>query len=129
MPCQRRYLLFGWVVLVVVAIAAVVGPWRVTAAHYERVRLGMTEEEVEAVLGPPGQYNSLYSFLPISHTWGVDYSFVAAMGRHNSSGVLRKAWECGNVRVLVTFDQPGGRVVSKALVHPGPNDPDNRHEP
>ncbi len=49
----------GLVVLAgVAAFAARPRPNRVTRANYERIREGMTLAEVQAILGPPGDYSS-----------------------------------------------------------------------
>jgi hypothetical protein len=59
---RRRKLLVALVGLAVVATAGVVVLWprpeRVTKENYDRMHVGMTRTEVEAILGPPGDYRS-----------------------------------------------------------------------
>jgi hypothetical protein len=60
---RRRKLLPGAVaVLVTLAGVAALVLWpradRVTRANFDRIRVGMSRAEVEAILGPPGDYRT-----------------------------------------------------------------------
>jgi hypothetical protein len=59
---RRRTLLVALAGLAVVVAAGAVALWsradRVTRANYERIQIGMTRADVEAILGPPGDYRS-----------------------------------------------------------------------
>jgi hypothetical protein len=56
---HKRYLLVALAALAVAGTVAVPGPRpRFTLADYERVRLGMTKGELEAVLGKSGDYTT-----------------------------------------------------------------------
>jgi hypothetical protein len=58
---RRRKLLVALALAVAVAAAAVVllpRPDRIAREDYDRIRPGMTRGEVEAILGPPGDYRT-----------------------------------------------------------------------
>jgi hypothetical protein len=60
---RKRTLLVALAGLTVVVAAGVVVLWprassRVTPENFDRIRKGMTQQEVEAVLGPPGDYRT-----------------------------------------------------------------------
>jgi hypothetical protein len=59
---RRRTLLVALVGLAVVGAAGVVVLWprteRVTRENFDRIRKGMTRQEVEALLGPPEVYST-----------------------------------------------------------------------
>jgi hypothetical protein len=100
--------LFALVALAVAGAVTVLWPWpRVTKESYERIKLGMTRGEVEAILGvPPGDYTGgptrssrLKSEMEIAHdlswsggspeTWGEWWKGDAAdvMVRFSPSGL------------------------------------------
>jgi hypothetical protein len=60
---RRRKLLVALAGLAVVVAAGVIALWptrpnRVTRENYDRIQIGMTRAEVEAILGPPGDYTT-----------------------------------------------------------------------
>jgi hypothetical protein len=59
---RRRKLLVALAGLAVVVAVGVVVLWppedRITEANLERIKEGMTQAEVEAILGPPGDYRT-----------------------------------------------------------------------
>jgi hypothetical protein len=58
---KLRWVLAGVAVVALLAVAAVVlwpYPNRVTRQNFDRIRLGMSLAEVEAILGPPGDYRT-----------------------------------------------------------------------
>src|SRR4051794_27830266 len=72
---MRKWLVGGisFALLLASLIMALVGPWpcRVNRATFERIKEGMTQEEVHTILGgPPGEYltrppdNQLYPYPP-----------------------------------------------------------------
>jgi hypothetical protein len=94
------------VILVVLAVLAFVlwpGPWA-SAENFARVRPGMTLAEVEAIVGPPGEFTSQPDDLRGNRWWEWD-------GHHPTpeSGTFVE-WKTDVSRAVVFFDA-GGRVV------------------
>jgi hypothetical protein len=59
---RRRKLLVALAVLAAVVAAGVVvwpRPLRATRENYDRIQVGMSRAEVEAILGPPGDYRTV----------------------------------------------------------------------
>jgi len=59
---RRRTLLVALAGLAVVVAVGVVVLWpradRITEANFERIRVGMSRTDVEAILGPPGDFRT-----------------------------------------------------------------------
>jgi hypothetical protein len=104
---QRRKL--GWVLAglaVVVAVGAVVlwpRPDRITLEHFEQVAEGMTLAEVEAILGPPGDYRS------IRHTEVPPSTPVELICTFGQARVIfkSKSWHTDGGHASVAFDASG----------------------
>ena len=81
----------------------------ITPASYERIRVGMTEKEVEAVLGVrPGDYSGGRAYFPASPRrpgWPP-----LGSGRRETL----RMWAGDEVAVYVWFDD-GGQAVDKML--------------
>jgi hypothetical protein len=95
----RRRFLLGGVVLLALVVAVVRLPWlirkmsppAVSHERYERIKVGMTPEEVEAILGvPPGKYETrrhrriTYAFPWSDYIWRGDEGTIAV--RFDGSG-------------------------------------------
>jgi hypothetical protein len=110
---RRRTLLVVLAGLAVVVAVGVVALWpqavdRVTKESYDRIHAGMTRTEVEAILGPPGDYSSG----PTSG--GIDYGgILEARMRGSDAG----SWNGDTGEILLTFDER--RVTT---MHFGPNE-------
>jgi hypothetical protein len=99
---------FELVAVVLVVLAGLVfvlwpGPWA-SAENFARVRPGMTLAEVEAIVGPPGEFTSQPDDLRGQRWWERD-------GHHPTpeSGTFVE-WKTDVSRAVVFFDA-GGRVV------------------
>lgn len=87
-------------------IAAVVlwpRPSRVTPENYERIRDGMTRAEVEAILGPPGNYTTA----PVVYRFGANGTFPAPEGNPPPSIDNAAFWWSDVVVILVDFGEAG----------------------
>jgi len=75
---------------------------RVTAENYERLRKGMTRAEVEAILGPPGDYASGPAVGEDELWWRLRFQLA------DHSWVGNSAW------IMVTYekDLPGPELVN-----------------
>jgi hypothetical protein len=65
---NRLIIAFGFLVALIVSGASVgfrSAPATITKENYDRIRLGMTRSEIEAILGPPGDYTTR----PTSDLW------------------------------------------------------------
>jgi hypothetical protein len=124
---RRRKLLAALAGLAVVVGAGVVVLWpraeRITRENYEAIRLGMTRAEVEAILGPPGDYATVP--FDIGSGSEVDpsdvyvYCLVAPLPLSSSddSSRVRACW-CGNDRlIMIAYDGPNGGVEALSSTH------------
>jgi hypothetical protein len=77
----------------------------ITADAYARIQLGMTQEEVEGILGvPPGDY-----------AWGEwlkNDTLVSADFKSSNDRLRYELWHGSGVRIAIGFDQQS-KVVSK----------------
>ena len=57
---RRKLIALAGLAVLVAAGAFVLWPRpdRITRANYDRIRMGMSRAEVEAILGPPGDYTT-----------------------------------------------------------------------
>jgi hypothetical protein len=124
---RRRTLLVVLVGLaVVVAVGAVVlwpqPPSRITRENFARIKEGMSRAEVEAILGPPGDYRTRLgeSQMNFDQSWNpdlVDYGPAVATWqpatdldtgrRANFSGAF---WISDSMRIDILSDDESGRV-------------------
>ena len=101
---RRRNLLLviaGLAVVVSTAGAVVLWPQsvRITATNYERIRVGMSRAEVEAILGPPGDYtNGPILILPEPGVVLGEFAFDASVNRK---------WSGDRAMIKVTFGPTG----------------------
>jgi hypothetical protein len=78
-------------------------PNRFTPENYDRIHKGMTQSEVEALLGPPGDYT----------TMDTDLGGTATMDVDHSGGQYRPVvWRSERANVFVHLN-PRGEVVGK----------------
>ena len=99
---KRVCLLIG--VLALLIIAGILFFWprnRITQANLERIREGMTKEEVIAILGPPGNYET------VTREWAGARA-VRFPGKQEN-------WYTDDLGVFVSFDN-NGKVLEKASV-------------
>jgi hypothetical protein len=125
---RRKRLKLLAAVVVVLAAGTTLALWprpdRITRASYERIREGMSRADVEAVLGPPGDYRTgpttpEYSLSGGQEGWNTGngpalITFGDAAEWREPEGMLTCKWH-GDRRVIrVTFD-PDGRAVDAML--------------
>jgi hypothetical protein len=112
---RKRLLIFaGGVLAVFVAASAVrflMAPGRfIDREHYDRISKGMTQAEVEAILGaPPGSYNRATT----EFQWNGPVPEQPANGR-------RAYWVGDDGHIEVTFDAKSGTVLVKLYMEPVP---------
>ena len=119
---RRRLLVFAVLVIALVAVVAA-GYWAIAPAQrlgragYERVQLGMTEAEVEDVLGaPPGSHLDL----PEGQT--VSYVHAGAESKGARDGPKGLSWVSNTGHIGVTFGADG-RVTGVAFTPLRRNNP------
>jgi hypothetical protein len=119
---RSRRLLIAAALVVLAAGGAALISWRpetaISRANYERLKLGVGREEVQAVLGPPRNESTgplvanLWPRGPIDvreaclTEWACDVSLT-----HD----LPEEWVSDNVIIRLTFDS-AGRVVAKSAI-------------
>jgi hypothetical protein len=121
---RRRTLLVALVGLAVVVAAVVVLLWpragRVTRANRDRIRIGMSRADVEAILGPPGDYATVL-FCEGSGS-AVDPREVYAEAARSFSPVNARdrdqACWCGNDCVIFIAFDVDGRVLGQSSMQP-----------
>jgi hypothetical protein len=104
---RRRTLLVALAGLAVVAAGVVVlwpGRDRVTPENFDRVRAGMTRAEVDAILGPPGDYTTAPTE-GVRVTRSKDYPTFRAPG--SESAYLQSCWLSDTAQAVVWFDYSG----------------------
>jgi hypothetical protein len=112
---RKRWLLMAGVVLAafvaVLAVRAYLGPGRwIDREHYNRIWKGMTQAEIEALLGaPPGHYNRATT------------SYQSRDLTPEEPAQARRAyWVGDDGYIRVTFDPQAGTVVAKQFMEPVP---------
>jgi hypothetical protein len=123
---KLRWVLAGLAVLVGTAGLIVQSPQppsRITRENYYRVREGMTRAEVEAILGPPGDYRTSLGETacvgPEPWSWDVDledYCDRIATWQHiggkyaerQSSGI----WRSDSIEIGMFSDDDSGRILT-----------------
>src|ERR1700722_4653383 len=106
--CRRKLLgvLAGVAVVGALLLLRPASPLRFTRQSFGRIETGMTQQEVEAILGPPDDYRT-------AETEG-DIECLALQGDvfgQASPGTQTKLWRSDTADVAVSFD-PTGRVSS-----------------
>jgi hypothetical protein len=110
---RRQWLLVTFLLLVPAAIATVGLSWNanrarnsdpISSKNYERIRLGMTDGEVQAVLGGPAdrQY----------HPWDVAVFLPPAPG---TSPEWEKMWLGKDKSVIIVHFDSDGKVCNKTF--------------
>ena len=124
---RRRKLLVVLAGLAVLVAAGAVVLWpeppsRITRENFDRVREGMTQAEVEAILGPPGDYRTRlgdtnYDFA--EEGWRTDRDeydpTIATWRRPISGGSVIADWVGDTIRVQVYADDTRGVALSSAV--------------
>jgi hypothetical protein len=106
---KRKLLLLFFGCLAAVLLAGywtlrLTAPWKgITIEKYEAIKVGMTEEEVEAILGTKGEV------YPSSKRSGF---YFATSGWRMSSDCVGKEWVGKKIAVCCRFDE-AGRVAIK----------------
>jgi hypothetical protein len=84
---------------------------RITHENCDRIRAGMTRAEVEAILGPPGDYTTgPTSPKPTSPKWdGQDLlPLYVRLGLGDDPGPATcESWDCDSASITVSFAQNG----------------------
>jgi hypothetical protein len=83
---------------------------QVTRANYNRIQIGMARAEVEAILGPPGDYAGIHSRLDYSRLEG-DFNMLATFDRYGADRA--GYWEGYEAVILLKFDT-SAHVLTKA---------------
>jgi hypothetical protein len=125
---RRRTLLvaLGGILAVVVAAGVVVlwptQPNRITQENYDRIHGGMTRTEVEAILGPPGDYRTGLGESALDtegRDWFPDSDIHVRRIRAGSliaELCIWTSWESDSFAINIEFDDSGS-VVDK-VGHP-----------
>jgi hypothetical protein len=123
---RRRTLLVALVGLAVVVAAGVVVLWprppsRITRENYGLIREGMTRAEVEAILGPPGDYRTRLGESELSdQSWNPDLADygpkIATWLTLDDNGrplapVSAGIWISDSIRIDVWTLDDSGRVM------------------
>jgi hypothetical protein len=121
---KRRWVVAG---LVVLAAAGAVTLWprpeRITRENYECIRDGMSRAEVEAVLGPPGDYRTAPTEAPpllggdfgpaliVMHSTAIDAIEIHSAA---TTPVEKLVWhgDQGNIKVWIDSDGVASRSFS-----------------
>jgi hypothetical protein len=74
MPCRKLLLFFGSLALLIgacwLSMAQLLrSEQSINKANYDRIEKGMTYEQVQAILGPPGRYTQRAVAFPIEGVW------------------------------------------------------------
>jgi hypothetical protein len=108
-----------WKLLAVVGLAVLVGvgafvlwprpdqPDRITRANYERLRQGMSRAEVEAILGPPGDFRSGPTAKVHTETGTLRMLVIAEKIIEDSKTCQRQAWVTDKMEVYALYSQSG----------------------
>jgi hypothetical protein len=131
---RRPKLLVVLAVLAVIVAAGVVVLWpqtepnRITSENCDRIKEGMSRAEVEAILGPPGDYRtSLGETMLVDGAWRgdwADYGPVVAtwvpildsQGRPSLPKTSAGIWKCDSIEILVMTADDSGRVLGASTV-------------
>jgi hypothetical protein len=106
---KQRLIVPGLVVVLVSPVFAPrPGPDQVTPQNYARTCDGMTREEVETILGPPGDYRTG----PTEQNEGVTIQAAWAWMRYPRAEI----WESDSGACFVAFSPTGRMEVSQFLV-------------
>lgn len=103
---RLRWVVDGLLLLVALLAAGVIVAWpqpgRVTEDNFDRIQEGMSRAEVEALLGPPGDYKTgpvtdpgvlKPCFFGPTLDWETDTAWVAiAFDRDEAGGVIEKRY-------------------------------------
>ena len=121
---RRRKLLVVLAGLAVLVAAGAVVLWpeppsRITRENFDRVREGMTQAEVEAILGPPGDYRTRLGDTKFHEGWLTDLDeydpTIATWRRPISGGSVIADWVGDTIRVQVYADDTRGVALSSAV--------------
>jgi hypothetical protein len=109
---RRRKLLVALAALAVVVAAGVVVLWpsRLTRENYDRIQNGMSRTEVEAVLGPEGDYRTMPTKFVYLTQWYTGLGNFVVDDDYTPDGL----WESDAGNICVIYRQ--GRVTAKAFV-------------
>jgi hypothetical protein len=127
---KRKLLVVLAALAVVVAAGAVVlwpRPERVTKENYDRIRAGMTRAEVEAILGPPGDYRTGHGEMDYGGTWlsdpGPGFALRTSWGPGESTKYLRADWMGDSFGIVILIGQSGSVVHKLGLPRRTPQGP------
>jgi hypothetical protein len=124
---RRRKLLVALAGLAVVVAAGVVVLWpredRVTRANYDRVLIGMKRADVEAILGPPGDYRTGLGETGNEAVYGMYWDYDLDLdvtlpnwsrfpGQSPEDLSLLASWMSDSFLIGITIDE-SGQVVDK----------------
>jgi hypothetical protein len=75
----------------------------ITRRNYDRIQVGMTQDEVEAILGSPGDFRNAEN----EYDMAPEHQPADVFGRGNPSGNLTTLWRSDAADVGLNFDQSG----------------------
>jgi hypothetical protein len=114
---RRRTLLVALVALAVVVAVGVVALWprprpqpssRITRENFDRIKVGMTRAEVEAILGPEGDHRTRHGETEmLDGSWNPDWTHdgpLMATWRDPAGGPSVGVWISDSVFILIYFD-------------------------
>jgi hypothetical protein len=98
----RRRWLFALLVLLLVFEAALYAPFPslITRARYDRITVGMTKDEVIAILGSPGDYRNAENDYDVS----PEHQPAHVFGRGNPAQSWPIIWRSDEADVALSFD-------------------------
>jgi hypothetical protein len=130
---RRRTLLVALAGLAVVAAAGAVVLWprpeRITRENFDRIRDGITRADVEAILGPPGDYRTGHGEMDYGTGENTDWTpdsgpdfaprtnwsrLRGVRGQSSEDPSLRAGWIGDSFAILIVVDK-SGQVTHKSL--------------
>ncbi len=107
---KRRQVVAGLAVGLIAVGAFIVWPRadRITPETAGRIREGMTAAEVEALLGPPGDYSTRPDADPVRHYWGYTDHFDDARWNwvRSAGGGVTHEWT-GDTAIVCVYYRSG----------------------
>jgi len=118
---RRRTLLVALAGLAVVVTAGTVVLWprpeRITRANFHRIREGMSRAEVEAILGPPGDYRTGLgeTWFTEPKLWSPDRDIAPRPEPlwSTAPGNSWARWDSDSFSIWISFDDSGSAAVKE----------------
>jgi hypothetical protein len=107
---RRRKLIVAVGLVVLVAVAAFVAwprPQRITRENFDRIQDGMSRAEVEAILGPPGDYRTGPTLYTLETFTGTLMDFGSQRRSLADEGGPAMCWVSDTCSIDIDLDQKG----------------------